>query len=188
MTADTHVRANDRVAEAMRSLSGDIVVVVQGDEPNLHPAAIWQTAAPLAADDQLMCTILLSPLEGPADFANPNIVKAACNQQGHVFYLSRAPIPHFQKPGVACPIYRETGLRAFRADFLQAYCALPPTPFEQAESVDMLRVLEHGYAIQGVPVGYTTLGVDHPEDLPLAEHYMQTDPVQSALYAQTLKL
>jgi 3-deoxy-manno-octulosonate cytidylyltransferase (CMP-KDO synthetase) len=176
------------VAEAMRSLSGDVVVVVQGDEPNLNPDAVWQTAAPLVADDALTCTILLSPLESAADFGNTDIVKAACNQQGNVFYLSRAPIPHFQKPGVSCPIYRETGLRAFRADFLQTYCQLPETPFERTEAVDMLRVLEHGYSIRGVPLDYTTLGVDHPEDIPVAEQYMQSDPMQRALYAKTLKL
>jgi 3-deoxy-manno-octulosonate cytidylyltransferase (CMP-KDO synthetase) len=188
MTAATHQRANDRVAEAMRGLDAapdDVVAVVQGDEPNLLPSAIQHVAAPLLTDPAVQCTILLSPLESAADFNNPNIVKAACNLAGNVFYLSRAPIPYFQKPGSACPIYRETGLRAFRAAFLQTYCALPPTPFEQAEAVDMLRLLEHGYTIRGAPVDYSTLGVDHPEELPLAERHMLTDPVQRALYEQT---
>jgi 3-deoxy-manno-octulosonate cytidylyltransferase (CMP-KDO synthetase) len=103
-------------------------------------------------------------------------------------YFSRAPIPYFQKPGVVCPIYRETGIRAFRADFLQTYCALPETPFERAESVDMMRVLEHGYRILGVPVNYSTLGVDHLEDVPLAESALLANDQQRAWYEQTLKL
>lgn len=186
MTADVHIRANDRVAEAARSLGGDIIVVVQGDEPGIYPEAVSQVAAPLIERDDADCAVLLSPLEA-ADVHNASVVKAACDQHGRIIFLSRAPIPFYQTPGVACPIYRETGIRAFRADFLQTYSALSETPFERAESVDMLRVLEHGYRIIGVPVSYATLGVDHPEDVAIAERWLQTDPIQQAIYQQTLQ-
>jgi 3-deoxy-manno-octulosonate cytidylyltransferase (CMP-KDO synthetase) len=161
---------------------------VQGDEPTLLPEAIEQVIHPLLADDEVVCASMISPLESEMDFRNPNIVKAACDQQGRILYFSRAPIPYFQKEGVTCPIYRESGIRAFRADFLQTYWHLPPTPFERAESVDMMRVLEHGYRIVGVPVNYPTLGVDHLTDVPLAEQALQNDPLQRQLYQQTLAL
>ena len=181
MTADTHERSTERVAEAMQSLTGDIVVVVQGDEPLLLPEAIRQVATPLLDRDDLTCVSLLSPLESEADCANPDIVKAACDQRGYILFFSRAPIPYFQRPG-ACPVYRETGIRAFRADFLQTYIALSETPFERVESVDMLRLLEHGYRVLGVPTEYATVGVDHAEDVPRIEHILKTDPVQQQLY------
>jgi len=186
MTSDKHERSTERVAEAMHSLTGDVVVVVQGDEPLLLPEDLWLVAAPFLDRDDLTSVSLLSPLEGEADYTNPNIVKAACDQHGHILFFSRAPIPYFQRPG-SCPIYRETGLRAFRADFLQTYVDLPETPFERVESVDMLRLLEHGYKILGVPTEYTTIGVDHDYDVPKVEHILRTDSVQRALYEQIAK-
>jgi len=181
MTANTHERCSERVGEAMRSLTGDVVVVVQGDEPLLFPEAIQQVAEPLLQQNDALCVSLLSPLEGEADYATPGIVKAACDQRGQVFFLSRAPIPYFQKPG-APPVYRETGIRAFRADFLQTYCELPETPFERVEAVDMLRVLEHGYRIHGVVTKYVTMGVDYVEEIAKVEQVLRTDPVQRGFY------
>ena len=186
MTSDKHERSTERVAEAMGSLTGDVVVIVQGDEPLLPPEVIGQVAAPLLGHDGLTCVSLLSPLEGEADYTNPNIVKAACDQHGHILFFSRAPIPYFQRPGL-CPIYRETGIRAFRAVFLQTYVDLPETPFERVESVDMLRLLEHGYNVFGVPTEYATVGVDHAEDVAIVEHILRTDSVQRALYEQIAK-
>lgn len=186
MTASTHSRANDRVAEAARLLDADIIVVVQGDEPAVLPESLSQVAAPLLENDHIQCSVLLSPLDA-ADYQNVNIVKAACDQLGRIIFLSRSPIPYQQVKGVTCPVYRETGIRAFRADFMQIYSALPETPFEQTESVDMLRVLEHGYPIQGVPVSYISLGVDHPDDVLLVERLMKTDETQRMLYQRTIQ-
>ena len=87
MTKDTHERCTERVQEAMESLPGDIVVMVQGDEPLLNPNAITQVAQPLLDDSNLDVVNLLSPLESPDDFANPNIVKAVCDINQNVIYL-----------------------------------------------------------------------------------------------------
>ena len=181
MTSDKHERSSDRVAEAMLSLRGDVVVVAQGDEPLLNPEDLGQVAKPFLQANDVKCVSLLSPLEGEADYTNPNIVKAACDQSGHVLYLSRAPIPYFNHQG-PCPVYRETGIRAFSADFLQTYIDLPQTPLEQVEAVDMLRVLEHGYKILGVVTDSPTIGVDHDYDVPLVENILMTDPNQQSLY------
>lgn len=187
MTADTHERASERAAEAMRTVKADVVAVVQGDEPALWPEAVAQVVQPLLEHDDLVCVSLLSPLESDADCANPNIVKAACDQCGQVIFFSRAAIPYYyRRTDEICPVYRETGIRAFRADFLQAYSVLPQTPFERAESVDLLRVLEHGYRILGVLTNHATLGVDHPEDILLVERLIRTDPAQRRLYEKIL--
>jgi 3-deoxy-manno-octulosonate cytidylyltransferase (CMP-KDO synthetase) len=185
MTADTHERCTDRVEEAMRSLRGDVVIMVQGDEPLLMPGAVEQVARPLFEDPAVVCTNLLSPLEGEADPTNPNIVKAACDQRGDLLFLSRAPIPYYRKP-VVCPLYRQTGIMAFRADLLRTFSRLPETPFERAEAIDMLRLLEHGHAIRGVVVDYPTVGVDRPEDVPVIERLLRDDPVQRTLYQRVI--
>ena len=181
MTADTHERCTDRVEEAMRHLDGDIVVMVQGDEPLLIPEAVSRIAQPLLDRAEVVCTNLLSPLESDADLANPNIVKAVCDRQGRVMFLSRAPIP-FYRQRVKCPVYRQTGIMAFRTSLLRTFAVLPETPFEKAEAIDMLRLLEHGYPIHGVVVDYPTLGVDRPEDVPAVERRLRDDAVQRELH------
>ena len=181
MTANTHERCTDRVEEAMRRLTGEMVVMVQGDEPLLMPDAVERIAQPLLDRPEVSCTNLLSPLESDADLGNPNIVKAACDRNGRVLFFSRAPIPFYRKP-VACPIYRQTGIMAFRASLLRTFSQLPETPFERAEAIDMLRLLEHGHAIHGVVVEYSTVGVDRAEDVPIVERLLREDPVQRALH------
>ena len=186
MTKDTHERCTDRVEEAMQHLPGEIVAMVQGDEPLLIPEAVSQVIQPLLDDPGLDVVNLLSPLESPDDYVNPNIIKAVCDRCGNVIYLTRAPVPHFRQP-VAVPVYRQTGIMAFRATFLPRFSALPETALEKAESVDMLRVLEHGIRIRGVVAGYTTLGIDRPCDVELVESVLRRDPVQRALFERIVQ-
>lgn len=183
MTSDEHERSSERVAEAMRTLSADVVVVVQGDEPLVLPADVQAVADPFRENSQLSCVSLLAPIREDADYANPDVVKAVCNQNNQIMYYSRAAIPHYRHLA-SCPVYRETGLRSFRADFLQTYVSLPKSPFEHVESIDMMRVLEHGYEVLGVHTDSDTLGVDRPEDVVVVERILRTDPVQQRLYKQ----
>ena len=181
MTKDTHERCTDRVEEAMQSLQGDIVVMVQGDEPLLVPEAISQVAQPLLDNPDLQVVNLLSPLESVEDYNNRNIVKAVCDRNGNIMFLTRAAIPCFRQQ-IEVPVFRQTGIMAFRAAFLPIYSALPETALEQAESVDMLRILEHGIRIAGIVTHYSTNGVDQPGDVAVIESILQTDPVQNALF------
>jgi 3-deoxy-manno-octulosonate cytidylyltransferase (CMP-KDO synthetase) len=183
MTADTHERCTDRVEEAMRHLPGDVDVMVQGDEPLLMPDAVSRIARPLLDDESVVCTNLLSPLESDADLANPNIVKAVCDRRSRVMFLSRAAVP-FYRQRVVCPVFRQTGIMAFRASLLRTYATLPETPFERAEAIDMLRLLEHGLPIHGVVVEYSTVGVDRPEDVTIVERLLRDDPTQRQLHAR----
>lgn len=184
MTADTHERCTDRIEEAARGIDASIIVMVQGDEPLLFPEAVRQIAAPLVADPSVVCTNLLSPLESEDDRRNPDIVKAACARNGDIMYFSRAPIPLFRSK-IDAPVYRQTGIMAFRSDLLKRYATLSETPLERAESVDMFRLLEHGIPIRGVLVDYRTVGVDRPEDVPAVERLLQEDARQRELFERT---
>jgi 3-deoxy-manno-octulosonate cytidylyltransferase (CMP-KDO synthetase) len=181
MTKDSHERCTDRIEEAMETLSGDIVVMVQGDEPLLMPDSITAVVAPLLADPSLEIVNLLSKLDSADDYANQNIVKAVCNFKGDLIYLTRSPIPVFRK-SMSVPVYRQTGIMAFRKEALNKFSALPETALEIVESVDMLRAIEHGMRIAGVVVDYATIGVDRPVDVALVESALQNDAVQKKLF------
>ena len=183
MTASSHERCTERVEEAARNIAADIVVIVQGDEPLLLPESVERVVQPLHEDASVLCTNLVSSLESDADFSNANVVKAACDQRGNILFFSRAPIPHFQRPAIT-PIYRQTGIIAFRAPLLRRYVTLGETPFERAEGIDMMRFLEHGYPIRAVVVPYGTIGVDRSDDVPVVLAALRDDAVQRDLHAR----
>ena len=181
MTRDTHERCTDRVEEAMQSLPGGIVVMVQGDEPLLVPESISQVLKPLLEDPSLEVVNLISHLESKEDYYNPNIVKAVCDLKGNIIFFTRSAVPYFRKE-VQVPVFRQTGIMAFRTAFLKRYSTLTETSLEIAESVDMLRVIEHGVRISGVITNCSTYGVDLPEDVQVVESIIKTDPEQNKLF------
>ena len=179
MTADTHERCTDRIAEAARNLSldADIVVNVQGDEPLFHPDQIAEMVNPLVADPALPCSNLMAELASEADFRSKDVVKMVCLPNGNALYFSREAIPsgsHCKKPYRK---YKQLGAIAFRADFLQAFTSLSATPLEEIESVDMLRAVEHGYPVRMIVTRHVGVGVDTPEGLARAVEMMRADPL-----------
>jgi 3-deoxy-manno-octulosonate cytidylyltransferase (CMP-KDO synthetase) len=187
MTADTHERCSDRVEEAATHLDADIVVNVQGDEPVIFPESVDAVVKPFIMSDEVSCSTLVYPIADRDELTNPNIVKAAVNIKNQVMYLTRASIPYF-KISADCPLYKESGVRAFRREFLHQYARLSPTPLETVESVDMLRVLEHGFELIAVVTPHVTLGVDVPEDIAIVEKLLREDETQRNLYERILSL
>ena len=181
LTSDRHERCTTRVEEAMHHFEADVVIIVQGDEPLIRPDMLDLAARPLLEHAGIDCVNVLSPIVGDGDLADTSIVKAAVDQKGFILFYSRAPIPVYQKPGL-CPIYRQTGIIAFRLAFLREYTTMPETPFERVESIDMLRVLEHGRRVAGVVTQHVSIGVDYPRDVKRVEKILAGDPDQRAIH------
>jgi 3-deoxy-manno-octulosonate cytidylyltransferase (CMP-KDO synthetase) len=181
MTSDRHERAAERAAEAVADRKEDIAVLIQGDEPMVRPEMLEDLVAPLFADRTLLCTNLMLPI-GDDDARDPDQVKVVCDARGDALYMSREPLPTFRykAPG---PRWRQLGLIAFRREFLVRLMALPSTPLERAESVDMLRALEHGFPVRMVPTRHVTYAVDAPGDIARVEALMKDDPLL-ARYAE----
>lgn len=181
MTADTHVRCTDRVAEAAQAISADVIVNIQGDEPLIHPQAITQLCEAILADPEVPCVNLCNVITQEADFRNPNQIKAVCDQSGCAIYMSRQPIPTTKQWGQT-QVLRQLGMIAFRKGFLETFTRLKPTPLEQAESVDMLRAIEHGYRVKMVVSSFESFGVDTPADLRVAEEWLRTDQIAAEIF------
>ncbi len=174
MTSDQHERASDRCAEALEklelanNLKYDIVVMVQGDEPMTHPNMIDEAIKPMLSDETILVTNLVANIENEEDFNDRNCIKVVCDLNSNALYFSREPIPtQFKERNV--PMFKQVCVIPFKRDFLLEYIRLEPTPLEIVESVDMMRVLEHGYKVLMVPTSYDTKAVDTLEDLKKVE-------------------
>lgn len=161
MTDASHRSGTDRVAEVARDLACDIVVNVQGDEPLIEPQMITEAVEALERDESAVMSTLRRRITHGVDITDPNVVKVIVDKHGDALYFARL-MPFRHNDG---PFFKHVGLYAYRRDFLLQVAALAPTPLEIGESLEQLRVLEHGFRIRTVETWYDSIGVDTPEDL-----------------------
>ena len=165
MTSPEHQSGTDRVAEAVYELPADIVVNVQGDEPDISPAVIDLVANSLLEDPSIPMATLGKRLSDPDEQADPNLVKVVIDRSGKALYFSRAPIPyHRDRPPSETSFLKHIGLYAYRRGFLHRFVQFPPSPLEQIERLEQLRALENGFAIKVAITEHDCIGVDTPED------------------------
>lgn len=179
LTRVDHANGTSRLAEAadLLQLPEDAVIVnVQGDEPELEPALLDAAVDALRGTGRRMATVAV-PL-ADVDAADRNVVKVVARSVGagwfEALYFSRSPIPCIRDESsraaraailpAGAPALRHVGLYAYTRDFLRTYAGLTPTPLEQAESLEQLRVLEHGHALAlAVVAAPAPAGIDTPE-------------------------
>jgi 3-deoxy-manno-octulosonate cytidylyltransferase (CMP-KDO synthetase) len=182
LTSATHLTGTDRLAELAATLDCDLVVNVQGDEPLIEPDAIDAAIEPFRHDDTLkMSTVCTRLPQGGRHAEDPNIVKVVIDRRGFALYFSRAAIPYRREPAdstagvIEGGPYKHLGLYVYRREFLLHIAALAPTPLERRESLEQLRVLEHGFAIKVVETKHDSIGVDTPEDLDRVRRLLMAD-------------
>ena len=153
MTSTGHTSGTERLAEVAEAMAWDdqsVVVNVQGDEPLIPPALIRQVAEGLASNPAVSVATLAYPIQRVDEVTDPHIVKVVLDKDGYALYFSRAPIP-CQRDGSsgadAVKALRHIGLYAYRAGFLRHYKDLEPSPLEEIEKLEQLRVLWHGMRI-----------------------------------------
>ena len=179
MTADTHDRASDRTAEAVNTIEKetgktyDIVAMLQGDEPLISAQMITDACQPLIDDDTMLVSNLMAKITSVAEFRDPNEVKVAVDLNNNALYFSREPIPSLWKLPDEAVMLKQVCIIPFRRDFLDTFNNLSETPIERLESVDMMRVLEHGMAVKMMMTEETVYSVDTPEDAEKVETYLK---------------
>lgn len=185
MTADTHTRALDRVAEAAGACGialadDDIVVCVQADEPLLGPDVIEAVVAPLRDEPKVDGTMLAVPIVDEALYRNPDIVKIVHDRRGDVLYTSRSPVPWAKSFSPELGAKRVGGIFGFRWAFLRWFTTEPESPLEQKEACDSNRVCDNGRRQRIAEIPYRPyFSVDSPEDVALVEAAMTDgDPLQ----------
>jgi 3-deoxy-manno-octulosonate cytidylyltransferase (CMP-KDO synthetase) len=185
MTRADHPTGTDRLAEAADLLGladDEIVVNVQGDEPQIPPELVADVAALLRSSPDCSIATAAHPVATAEDWMSPNVVKVVLDAAGRALYFSRAPIPFARDALAGFPrllpdampaglaahraVQRHIGLYAYRVSFLRAYRALAPSPLETIEALEQLRALWHGHRIAVLCTDDAPpAGVDTPADL-----------------------
>lgn len=164
LTSPAHQSGTDRIAEVAAGLDDDVVVNVQGDEPEIEPSVVDGLIRHMevTADDMATASTPFKTLE---DVANPNMVKVVTTLTGHALYFSRSVAPFDRDKAIAdAGKYQlHLGVYAYRRSFLLEFAGWKPTFLETTERLEQLRALEHGRRIYVMPVAQATHGIDTKE-------------------------
>tara|TARA_Y200000002_G_scaffold199244_1_gene164411 strand:- start:2039 stop:2797 length:759 start_codon:yes stop_codon:yes gene_type:complete len=173
LTSHNHQRASDRATEAMNKLAQDgeaydLILLLQGDEPQILPDDIQRLKAAFHGNDCEVVNLVFPIAED--DFKNLNIVKAIVDNSLNIKFFSRSHIPFN-----SISTFRQLGMIGFTKKALQQYSSILPSSLEEIESIDMMRLLENDLPIKGVLSSSSILGVDNPEDIKKVETMMADD-------------
>ena len=170
MTDPNAKSGTDRIAEVAAALDDvDIIVNVQGDEPEIAGTSIDLAIQMLIDNPDVVMSTLATPIRNQQQLADAACVKVVFDAKGRALYFSRSVIPHprggVREEHFIQPLfYQHIGLYAYRRDFLLRLSQLPQSELEKAESLEQLRVLHHGYSMMVGIVDEPTCGIDTPED------------------------
>ena len=154
----------DRIAAALKLAndSFDVVVNVQGDEPLIDVQQVDALIDLLSARETEMAT-MACPLANDEEFLARDVVKVVVDANDRAIFFSRAPI------GSRDVALRHIGVYAYLRGAIERFVTLPQAPLEQAESLEQLRALHHGFKIAVLRTTKPHLGVDRPEDVARVE-------------------
>ncbi len=188
MSDRSFASGTDRVAAVARQYSAATIVNVQGDELVLDPDGFSRALDSFRSSDFGLGTFR-TPLHEPADLWDPNVVKLVVDADGRALYFSRAPLAFPRADWQAAggdgapdtwramvvdstptrPCWVHLGVYLYRREALERWAGLPPSPLEESEGLEQLRVLEAGEHMQTYLINDAVPGVNTPDDLERAE-------------------
>ncbi|MFO8011737.1 MAG: 3-deoxy-manno-octulosonate cytidylyltransferase [Phycisphaerae bacterium] len=166
MTRADHPCGTNRVAEAAEAFpDADLVINLQGDEPDLDPALLDALINTVEGDDSIEAATLAGPL-ADEEWDEPGAVKVVLDARGDALYFSRAPIPHARDGEASrrAPRLKHFGIYAYRMEALRDYAVMPPSPLERTERLEQLRWLECGRRMFVLVTDARPAGIDTPDD------------------------
>jgi len=163
MTSPTHASGTDRVAEVARTAHEEIVVNLQGDEPEVDPALIDALVTEAETRPEADVVTAAIPFLRDEEADDPAQVKVVVDGVGNALYFSRARIPY---PRGADPVTPRlhVGLYAFRRESLIRFARLEPSGLERTEQLEQLRALENRMVVHVVDWPRGHAGIDTLED------------------------
>ena len=186
MTGDHHRNGTTRIAEAVADIDCSHVILLQGDEPLLMPSYIDAMADAIATNPDGDAWNGTGPLEAPEDADRHSFVKCATGANGRILYCFRRGPSYAEFAQQQEYIRKILGVIAFRKSFLEELVKLPPARTEQFESIEQMRIIEHGFTMQSVPFDESLPSVNEPAEAEIVIDYIKQHPEQQALLKQTI--
>tara|TARA_A100001011_G_scaffold400161_1_gene512865 strand:+ start:7733 stop:8467 length:735 start_codon:yes stop_codon:yes gene_type:complete len=177
MTSKKHQRASDRSAEALLKIEKklkkkyDVVLMIQGDEPLVNKYMIKEVLSPFKKKNKVNVVNLIYKIKNRSELINRNTIKVVKDLKNNALYFSRSVIPDIESK-IKNIFYKQVCLIPFKRNFLIKYIKMKPTLLEKAESIDMLRVIEHGFDVNLVETKHFTHAVDNKKDIKIVEKYI----------------
>ncbi|MDD5450246.1 MAG: 3-deoxy-manno-octulosonate cytidylyltransferase [Candidatus Omnitrophica bacterium] len=181
-TSPDQPTGTDRLTEVVNPLDVKVIVNIQGDEPFVQPTMIDSIVLELSSNPRTGMVTIIKKITDEKELYDPNIVKVVIDKDGYALYFSRNFIPFVRNRAAEKPIleattfYKHIGLYGYTKDFLFTFKNLPKAKLEEAEKLEQLRALEHGYKIKTIVTKFDTVGIDTPEDLERAKELFKAKP------------
>lgn len=172
MSVQTHESGSDRIAEAVAGMNAEIILNVQGDEPFVNKEPLRQLLNAFD-DEKVQLGSLMKKFNDVSLINNPNYVKVVVDKNNDSLFFSRSPIPFKRDEDIAVDYFEHIGVYAYRKDILMQFTQWPQAKLEQIEKLEQLRYLENGYKIRMIETNEASVKIDIPEDLAIAEKYLQ---------------
>ena len=173
MTPSELPTGSDRVAFVAREIASRFVLNVQGDDPMVSKDVIDPMIEALRGDAAAGLAVLAKKIDNPEEKERASIVKMVFDNDKRALYFSRSPIPFARDPHAAPEYYKHIGPYAWRREALFEFSSWAPTPLEKAESLEMLRILEHGGTIKCILTEQDSIEIDTPDDVRQFERYIE---------------
>lgn len=170
-----HESGTDRIAEAAADIAADVVINIQGDEPFIQKRPLQQLIDLFVGDEgaEVQAASLVQPTKDPAVINNPNKVKVVLRPDNYAIYFSRSPVPFLRDTTIDFTYYIHIGIYAFRKAALIRFAAWQPSPLELVEKLECNRFIEYNMPIKMAMAEHTSIAVDTPEDVAVAEAYLE---------------
>ena len=158
LTSSEHKSGTDRVAEVSEKINSDIVVNIQGDEPEIDPNII-DSLILLFNDSSVEIASVASTDLTSDDLTNPNIVKVCLDDNNYALNFERDISLQDQQ------YFRHIGIYAYRSEILKKFTNLDQTDNEKKFKLEQLRALDNDIAIKILITNFQHRSIDIKDDL-----------------------
>jgi len=180
-TSNTHTNGTSRVAEAIKEIECDFVILLQGDEPLLLPRHLDAFVKAMTAFPNIVAFNATGPIENEEELDRHSFVKCAIASDERILYCFRRTPCYSEFTQQKEFIRKILGIIAYKRDFLLKLTNLSATPIELAEYIEQMRIIESGYILKSIPVSPSLPSVNEPEEASIVLEYINNVEEQKLL-------
>ena len=158
LTPKGHESGTDRVAEVAGKIKCNIVVNIQGDEPNIDANLIDSLISLFDDPNVEMASVASSDLS-EKDLHNPNVVKVCLDKENNARSFERTVSDK------KLQYFRHIGIYAYRKATLEKFTNLEQSENEKKLKLEQLRALDNNIAIKLLISDFQHRSIDVKEDL-----------------------